>query len=135
MNQLEKTIIDAARTELILLTAMLNSPAVCEDEMIAFGRANALTMLAHIPQSGLGQDIAAQLLTIEKEVAQVYALLDIEDLLPSAESLVADPGTSFWLKSALAKALDRDPVDAANDAEILRAVLSARASSILGEQA
>lgn len=37
------------------------------------------------------------------------------------------PGTSYWLKNALTAALDRDPVDACNDAELLAMVLGHRA--------
>ncbi len=36
------------------------------------------------------------------------------------------PGTSHWLKNALTTALDRDPVDAVNDAELLAIVLRHR---------
>ena len=34
------------------------------------------------------------------------------------EQVLGDPAASFWLKDALRSALDRDPVDAANDAEV-----------------
>lgn len=39
-------------------------------------------------------------------------------------AILDDPGTSYWLKHALAAALTRDPVDASNDAELLAAILS-----------
>jgi hypothetical protein len=39
-------------------------------------------------------------------------------------------GTSTWLKNALMAALDRDPVDAVNDAELLAMVLWHRADQI-----
>lgn len=45
----------------------------------------------------------------------------------TADTILADPSASFWIKSALRTALDRDPVDAANDADVLAAVLAARA--------
>jgi len=35
------------------------------------------------------------------------------------QALFDDPATSFWLKNALKTALQRDPVDALNDAQIL----------------
>jgi len=38
--------------------------------------------------------------------------------------------TSDWVKNALVKALDRDPVDAANDAEVLSLLLAWRAREI-----
>lgn len=44
----------------------------------------------------------------------------------TADEIFADPAASFWIKSALRAALDRDPVDAANDAEVLAAVLHSR---------
>src|SRR6185437_13642196 len=43
--------------------------------------------------------------------------------LPSIEQILADPAASDWLKAALHSALSRDPVDAANDAEVLARVL------------
>lgn len=42
---------------------------------------------------------------------------------PSIEQILADPAASDWLKAALHTALSRDPVDAANDAEVLARVL------------
>ncbi len=41
--------------------------------------------------------------------------------------MLADPGLSHWFKRALLSALERDPVDAANDAELLYIVLDRRA--------
>ena len=48
------------------------------------------------------------------------------------ERVLADPAASFWLKDALRSALDRDPVDAANDAEVLAQLLEQRCQEILG---
>jgi hypothetical protein len=47
-------------------------------------------------------------------------------------TLLADPAASQWLKNALRTALERDAVDAANDAEVLYAVLDRRVSEVLG---
>jgi len=47
--------------------------------------------------------------------------------MPTIEEILTDPSASNWLREALRNALDRDPVDAANDAEVLAAVLAARA--------
>jgi hypothetical protein len=47
------------------------------------------------------------------------------------EQVLADPAASFWLKEALRSALDRDPVDAANDAEALAQLLDQRCQEIL----
>lgn len=41
----------------------------------------------------------------------------------TAELIMADPAASHWLTGALKSALLRDPVDAANDAEVLAYIL------------
>ena len=46
------------------------------------------------------------------------------------ELIINDPCSSFWLKAALETALKRDPVDAANDAELLYEILSKRCDAI-----
>lgn len=51
---------------------------------------------------------------------------------PDAQEILASPSTSFWLKDALQAALQRDPVDAANDAELLAAVLASRCAALQG---
>lgn len=43
--------------------------------------------------------------------------------LPSAEDILKSGDTSRWLKNALSKALERDPLDALKDAEFLLGVL------------
>jgi len=53
--------------------------------------------------------------------------------LPRIEEILADPAASFWLKTALRSALRRDPVDAANDSEILARLLEERCDQILSE--
>ena len=45
--------------------------------------------------------------------------------------LLVDPSLSYWLKDALRIALNRDPLDALNDAEALCQVLTERAQEIL----
>ena len=42
-----------------------------------------------------------------------------------------DPATSDWFKMALRSALERDPVDAANDAEVLFSVLRSQCNMLL----
>jgi hypothetical protein len=51
---------------------------------------------------------------------------DLDADLPTIEDILSDPAASLWLKAALRTALDRDPVDAANDAEMLLRLLDAR---------
>ena len=47
--------------------------------------------------------------------------------------MLADPGLSDWFKQALSLSLERDPVDAANDAELLAAVLDRRSRAIAAD--
>ena len=51
---------------------------------------------------------------------------------PSVEGLMSDESASDWLRAALRTALERDPVDALNDALALAAVLEGRLRSVLG---
>ena len=41
-----------------------------------------------------------------------------------------DAATSGWLKNALVEAINRDPVDAAGDAEVLSRILQLRAAAV-----
>ncbi len=49
----------------------------------------------------------------------------------SMQRLLSDPATSRWFKSALLWALERDPVDALNDALLLADLLDARLRMVL----
>ena len=51
--------------------------------------------------------------------------------MPTIENVLSDPATSFWLKHALSAAIERDPVDAANDADLLSLLLAIRAEHTL----
>jgi hypothetical protein len=51
--------------------------------------------------------------------------------LPTIEEILADPSASFWLRNALLAAVSRDPVDAANDADVLARLLDKRCREIL----
>jgi hypothetical protein len=51
--------------------------------------------------------------------------------LPAAEQLLDDPAASLWFKSALSAALARDPVQAANEAQVLAQILNRRADAVL----
>lgn len=57
-----------------------------------------------------------------------------ETRAPTVPELLHDPACSHWLKQALTSALARDPVDAANDADVLAAVLDSYCSRVLGER-
>jgi hypothetical protein len=50
---------------------------------------------------------------------------------PSIPEILDDPSASSWLKNTLREALLRDPVDAANDAEVLAKLLDRRCREIL----
>jgi hypothetical protein len=52
---------------------------------------------------------------------------------PRIDDVLADPAASFWLKTVLRSALCRDPVDAANDSEILARLLEERCDKILSK--
>ena len=47
------------------------------------------------------------------------------------EEILDDPAASDWLKGALRTALERDPVDALNDALVLAGALEARLRVVL----
>ncbi len=61
--------------------------------------------------------------TLGRSVRRDRAMNDREHSMPPLSPAIArvlsDPCASFWLKNALRAALIRDPVDAANDAEVL----------------
>lgn len=51
--------------------------------------------------------------------------------LPEIAAVLGDPAASSWLKRSLCSALSRDPVDAANDTEVLAKLLERRCRDIL----
>jgi hypothetical protein len=53
------------------------------------------------------------------------------DELPEIAAVLHDPAASSWLKTCLCSALSRDPVDAANDAEVLAELLELRCRDVL----
>jgi hypothetical protein len=53
------------------------------------------------------------------------------DELPEIAAVLHDPAASSWLKTCLCSALSRDPVDAANDAEVLAQLLELRCRDVL----
>lgn len=56
-------------------------------------------------------------------------------MMPMCENILDDPAASFWLKNALRSALNRDPVDALNDAEWLVVALKERLDFVVNEEA
>jgi len=50
---------------------------------------------------------------------------------PSVEAVIEDPASSYWLKASVQSAIQRDPVDALNDALLLTALLDHRLREVL----
>lgn len=51
--------------------------------------------------------------------------------VPDVDQVLADPAASDWIKRSLGSAIQRDPVDAADDAEVLAKILGRRCRQIL----
>ncbi len=130
MNTLERTIIAAAHRELKRLRAPISTAKDHEDALTAFSSVFALAFLAHI-ECGMGNTARAELIAVENEAAKSFKNFKREKALPTIEQLLGAFGVSNWLKSALASAVNRDAVDAAQDAELLHLVLAARASALI----
>ena len=54
------------------------------------------------------------------------------DVAASVKAVMEDRTSSLWLQSALRTALERDPVDALNDALVLAAALEAQLRTVFG---
>ena len=52
--------------------------------------------------------------------------------MPDIQIILEDPAVSDWLKAALTEAIERDPVDALNDALLLAQALDDRLREALG---
>ena len=52
--------------------------------------------------------------------------------MPDIQAILEDPAASDWLKVALTEAIERDPVDALNDALLLAQTLDDRLRETLG---
>jgi hypothetical protein len=62
----------------------------------------------------------------------MVTLSDPNDWFHRARRVTDDPAASDWLKNALLTAINRDPMDAANDADELRTILRKRAKATKG---
>jgi hypothetical protein len=67
----------------------------------------------------------------DEDAVDAAGASSVESPLPSIEEILADPSASFWLRNALLAALSRDPVDAANEAEVLVRLLDRRCREVL----
>ena len=54
----------------------------------------------------------------------------MQDVNERIADILNDPATSYWLKVSLTEALQRDPVDASNDADLLAEVLEEWAQDV-----
>jgi 3'-phosphoadenosine 5'-phosphosulfate (PAPS) 3'-phosphatase len=61
---------------------------------------------------------------------QLESWPELDNQVPSLEQVLADRAASSWIKQCLRSALARDPVDAANDAEVLACLLDKRCQKI-----
>ena len=52
--------------------------------------------------------------------------------MPDIQAILEDPAVSDWLRVALTEAIERDPVDALNDALLLTQALDDRLRETLG---
>ena len=52
--------------------------------------------------------------------------------MPDIQAILEDPAVSDWLRVALTEAIERDPVDALNDALLLAQTLDDRLRETLG---
>jgi hypothetical protein len=70
---------------------------------------------------------------VEFTLARGRPFKPAEDLMQTRDiaRVLADSSASDWLKDAIRSSLVRDPVDAANDAEVLSQLLQRRADAIL----
>lgn len=51
----------------------------------------------------------------------------------TVEDVLTSPYTSHWLKAVLITALDRDPIDALHDVDVLASVLCRHVDALLGD--
>jgi hypothetical protein len=56
-------------------------------------------------------------------------MVDTKAWFQRALRVTEDPAASDWLKESLMNAINRDPVDAANDAQVLYEILAQRAKA------
>jgi hypothetical protein len=57
--------------------------------------------------------------------------MNAPEAYPTIQEVMADQSASYWLKTALSAALERDPVDALNDTLALAGILEDRLRSVL----
>jgi hypothetical protein len=58
-------------------------------------------------------------------------MTDMTKAAQKIEAVLADRCASYWLKNALKTAVQRDPIDAMYDAELLAEILRARTGEVL----
>lgn len=134
MKTLEATIIGAAKRDSQWLRAAIVTAEDRDNALAAFKSLSTLSSLAHIEESGMSDTARAELLAVEKEAAKSLKELTREPALPTIAQLLDAFDVSYWLKTALSSAVNRDPVDSASDAALLHLVLEAHASSLIEQR-
>ena len=93
MNQLEKTIIESAQSQLVELRRELSQPdgqGRNDGASSAYWMLNGLVMLGHLRDNGMSDDGAATLLAIERESAHLMANSQADQDLPHGFSTLCD---------------------------------------------
>jgi hypothetical protein len=57
-------------------------------------------------------------------------ITNLEDVKFIEEQIISDPAASYWLKHQIKESSNRDILDALNDVDILRSILSLRHEAI-----
>lgn len=140
MIELEQSLIAQATQNLTVITRLICA-TTNDDERRAFSEAWGAfyaTVELSLHDSGLSQTAALRLNTLQRECSDAIAraqstrTVSVENEI---QRLLASPETSRWLKQSLESALLRDCVDAANDADLLRDLLTARCENQIAEAA
>ena len=76
----------------------------------------------------------ASRLSVRSEFERSIEKKSLTELDLEIQAVIVDPSTSSWLRTALQTGLERDPVDSANDAEILNEYLARRCDAALSSQ-
>ncbi|VVN29265.1 hypothetical protein PS623_04699 [Pseudomonas fluorescens] len=129
---LQQCIVDQAQDQLAALQSANGLPAGLERTEGIAAAWWQLTALVSFAQFGSGIDALTitKLQAIDKVAAQLMLARSeaSSDCAPceDVQSILDHEGTSTWLRISLSAALSRDVTDAANDAELLYALLLRR---------
>jgi hypothetical protein len=140
MNKLEQSLIAQAAQNLTVITRLICA-TTNDNERREFSEAWGAfyaTVELSLHNSGLSETAALQLNALQRECSDAIAraqstrTVSVEDEI---QRLLASPATSHWLKQSLESALLRDCVEAANDANLLCDLLTARCENEIADTA